>query len=89
MADRIDRIVDTAIDYTNVIIANRATDWLAARQGLMRMLDGLEAGAPDHPGFERLGRFIARQDLIHSYQPLRRREGRFAPRVRPITSPLT
>jgi hypothetical protein len=30
------------------------------------MLASLQAGAPDHPGFERLRRFIARQDLIHS-----------------------
>jgi hypothetical protein len=66
MADRIDKIIDAAIDYTNVIISNRAADWLTARQGLAKMLASLQAGAPDHPGSERLRRFIARQDLIHS-----------------------
>jgi hypothetical protein len=30
------------------------------------MLKSLKAGAPDHPGFERLRRFIAEQDLVHS-----------------------
>ena len=66
MADRIDKIIDAAIDYTNIILANRAADWLTARQGLAKMLASLQAGAPEHPGFERLRQFIARQDLIHS-----------------------
>jgi hypothetical protein len=66
MADRIDKIIDAAIDYTNIIIANRTADWLTARQGLAKMLASLQAGAPEHPGFERLRRFIARQDLIHN-----------------------
>jgi hypothetical protein len=66
MADRIDRIVDAAIAYTNVILSNKSADWPTARQGLAKMLASLQSGAPEHPGFERLREFMARQDLIHS-----------------------
>ncbi len=72
MTDRIGKIVDAAIAYTDIIIANDTADWATARQGLGKMLANLQAGAPDHPGFERLRRFIAEQDLIYGDNDARR-----------------
>ena len=65
MADRIDKIVKAAIEYTDIVLLNRTSDWATAREGLEKMLDSLKSGAPAHPGVERLRQFIAQQDLVH------------------------
>jgi len=65
MTDRIDKIIDHAMDYTKALLANETTQWPAAREGLERILADLGRGAPDHPGLRRLRRFIDDLSLIH------------------------
>src|SRR5258708_14524802 len=71
MTDRIDEIVEKAIEYTDEITLRNTTHWLTARQGLLKMLENLQTGAPDHPGYERLKTFIAEQNLIYGDDDLR------------------
>ena len=65
MTDRIDEIIEKAIEYTDEILLRNTTQWLVARRGLLKMLADLQTGAPDHPGNERLKTFIAEQNLIY------------------------
>lgn len=65
MSDRIDRIVDRAAEHTKALLLKEATRWPIAREGLERILADLRIGAPDHPGLERLRRFIADVSLIY------------------------
>jgi hypothetical protein len=65
MTDRIDRIVERALEHTKALLENEATRWPTAREGLERVLDDLGRGAPGHPGLRRLRRFIDGLSVIH------------------------
>ncbi len=65
MTDKIDRIVDRAIEYTKALLANEATQWPAAREGLERIVDDLQRRAPGHAAPRRLQRLIDDLSIIH------------------------
>ena len=56
--DKIDKIVDRAIAYTESVIATSPERYRAARLGLERILDRLTRNAPGHPALERLRNYL-------------------------------
>ena len=56
--DRIDHIVERAIEYTLHVLEAAPRHRAAARTGLERMRSNLTLGAPDHPALERLRAFL-------------------------------
>ncbi len=65
MTDRIDKIVDRAGEHTKALLSKEPSQWPAAREGLERILGDLRRSAPDHPGLQRLRRFIDDLSLIY------------------------
>ncbi len=65
MADRIDELVEHAMQYTLDLLMNDALHWSTAKEGLARMLFNLELGAPHHASVLRLQSFINQQDAIY------------------------
>jgi hypothetical protein len=62
MADKIEEIVNRAIEHTLTIVESSRGEWRVARKGLERIYDDLAVGAPGHPALARLKAFIADQD---------------------------
>ena len=62
MTDRIEKIVEKAILYTQEILATRTAHWRIARAGLIKMLSNIESADPGHPALETLRRFISEND---------------------------
>jgi len=60
--DKIDNIVDRAIEYTKRVLSTAPEHGQEARAGLETMRDNLTLGAPDHPALERLNVFIKSLD---------------------------
>jgi hypothetical protein len=56
--DRIDEIVNKAIQYTEKILDRAPSHYAAARDGLERLRDNLTLGAEDHPALGRLDNYI-------------------------------
>ena len=56
--DKIDAIVDKAIQYTEDILTRAPQHYKVARQGLERMRDNLRMGAGDHPALRKLGDYL-------------------------------
>ena len=56
--DKIDHIVERAIEYTLHVLEAAPRHRAAARTGLERMRSNLTLGAPDHPALERLRAFL-------------------------------
>ncbi len=57
--DKIDWIVEQAIDYTVTVLLTAPAHVAAARTGLERLRSDLSRGDPDHPALDRLQRFLA------------------------------
>jgi hypothetical protein len=57
--DKIDHIVERAIEYTLHILEAAPHHREAARTGLEQMRCNLTIGAPDHPALERLQAFLS------------------------------
>lgn len=66
MADRIEEIVNRAIEHTLTILGASRAGWSVARRGLEKIHDDLAFGAPGHPALGRLKDFIAEQDRADS-----------------------
>ncbi len=66
MADRIEEIVNRAIEHTLTILEASGAAWSVARGGLEKIHDNLAFGAPGHPALGRLKAFIADRDLARS-----------------------
>jgi len=62
MADKIEEIVNRAIEHTLTILETSRGEWSVARKGLERIHDDLAFAAPGHPALDRLKAFIADQD---------------------------
>ncbi len=62
MADKIEEIVNRAIENTLTILGASRAGWRVARTGLEKIHDNLALGAPGHPALRRLKAFIADQD---------------------------
>ena len=62
MADKIEEIVNRAIEHTLRILDASRGGWSVARRGLEKIYDNLALGAPGHPALDRLKAFIADQD---------------------------
>ena len=60
--DKIDHIVERAIEYTLHVLEAAPQHGDAARTGLERMRSNLTIGAPDHPALERLQAFLSELD---------------------------
>jgi hypothetical protein len=60
--DKIDHIVERAIEYTLHVLEAAPQHREAARTGLERMRCNLTIGAPDHPALERLRAFLSELD---------------------------
>jgi hypothetical protein len=60
--DKIDHIVERAIEYTLHVLEAAPQHGEAARTGLERMRSNLTIGAPDHPALERLQAFLGQLD---------------------------
>ncbi|MBV8474381.1 MAG: hypothetical protein JO107_14745 [Hyphomicrobiales bacterium] len=60
MSDRINEIVERAIEYTGPLLEASPARWSAARRGLKKIHADLNREAPDHPALSRLRAFIAR-----------------------------
>ena len=56
--DKIDDIVDKAIEYTRLVLLTAPEHGETARAGLETMRDNLILGAPDHPALARLSAFL-------------------------------
>lgn len=56
--DKIDDLVARAIAYTDDILSRGPEHWESARDGLIKMRESLEIGAPNHPALERLRLYI-------------------------------
>ena len=65
MADKIEEIVNRAIENTLTILGAARAEWRVARMGLKKIHDNLAFGAPGHPALRRLKAFIADQDQAH------------------------
>jgi hypothetical protein len=66
MADKIEEIVNRAIEHTLTILDASRGGWSVARTGLEKIHDNLAFGAPGHPALGRLKAFIADRDRAHS-----------------------
>ena len=62
MADKIEEIVNRAIEHTPTTLKTSRGEWSVVRKGLERIHDDLAVAAPGHPALERLKAFIANQD---------------------------
>ena len=62
LLDKIDHIVERAIQYTLHVLDAAPEHRAAARVGLERMCSNLTIGAPDHPALERLQAFLSELD---------------------------
>jgi len=62
MADKIEEIVNRAIEHTLTILGASRGAWSVARKGLERIHDDLAFAAPGHPALARLKAFIGDQD---------------------------
>jgi len=62
MADRVEDIVDRAIEHTLTIMESSRVEWSVARKGLEKIRDELVVGAPGHAAVRRLNAFVADQD---------------------------
>jgi hypothetical protein len=60
--DRIDEIVDRAIQYTEDILKQAPRHFRSARDGLVKMRDNLTFGANDHSALGRLDDYIGELD---------------------------
>ena len=56
--DKIDEIVDKAIQYTEDILARAPRHYSVAREGLERMRDNLKIGAEDHEALRKLENYL-------------------------------
>jgi hypothetical protein len=56
--DRIDTIVEMAINYTQTVLRRAPEHFEAARAGLERLRHDLTLDVPDHPAAERLRSFL-------------------------------
>jgi hypothetical protein len=62
MTDKVDEIVERAIEHTLPYLEASPERWRPARQGLQRIHDDLARNAPGHPALQRLRAFVARWD---------------------------
>lgn len=62
MTDKVEEIVERAIEHTRPYLDASPDRWRAARQGLQRIYDDLARHAPDHPALSRLRAFVAQRD---------------------------
>lgn len=62
MSDKVEEIVERAIEYTRPWLEYAPERWPAARRGLQRIRDDLLRDAPSHPALLRLTAFIAQWD---------------------------
>ena len=62
MADKVEEIVERAIEYTRPLLEYAPERWPAARSGLRRIHDDLVRDAPNHRALQRLTAFIAQWD---------------------------
>jgi hypothetical protein len=60
--DKIDEIVDKAIQYTEDILGRAPQHYPVAREGLERMRDNLEIGAEGHPALRKLENYLNELD---------------------------
>jgi hypothetical protein len=56
--DKIDEIVERAIEYTEKMLAGAPGRYALAKEGLERMRNSFSLGADDHPAFSRLANYI-------------------------------
>jgi len=56
--DKIDEIVDRAIQYTEKILGQAPRHYKVAREGLEKMRDSLATGLENHPALGRLDKYI-------------------------------
>lgn len=56
--DKIDEIVDRAIQYTEHVLGQAPRHYDVAREGLERMRDNLTTGIENHPALGRLNNYI-------------------------------
>jgi hypothetical protein len=56
--DRIDEIVDKAIQYTEDILGQAPHHYAVARKGLEQMRDNLRIGAEDHAALRKLEDYL-------------------------------
>ena len=64
--DRIDTIVEMAINYTATVLRTAPEHFDVARAGLERLRNDLLLGFPDHPALERLRLFLVELELRES-----------------------
>lgn len=62
MADKIEDIVNRALEHTRTILETSRAGWSVARKGLKKIHDDLAVGAPGHSALDRLRAFIANED---------------------------
>ncbi|MGD0564359.1 MAG: hypothetical protein ABSA66_14885 [Roseiarcus sp.] len=66
MADKIEEIVNRAIEHTLTILDASRGGWSVAQAGLEKIHDDLAFRTPGHPALDRLKAFIADRDQVRS-----------------------